>query len=948
MVTINVTDVDEAGTVALSMYTTLGPYTTHRHIDRPGWQSSPATTIWQWAKADAQDGNLFRHNRCYVKYLHARPDGDVGKFLKATASYTDDHGPNKSEEATTTSAVQSGTNRPPDFGATSTTRDVAENTAADQPVGDPVEATDADSDTLTYSLVSGGDAGLFDIDTSTGQIKVKTGTTLDYEGLRKSYIVSVEVTDSKSADGAANTATDDSIAVTINVTDVEEAGVVTLSNSRPPARVEITATLADPDGGVTDTTWQWAKTLDPANNPWTDINGATSASYTPPDTDLTYYLRATASYTDRRGIDKKAEKETTAAVGAGANRPPDFGATTATRSFPENSAANVNVGNPVTATDLDTGNTPEYSLDATGATLFDIDSTSGQIKTKSGVTYDHETTPSYSVTVTADDKNGGTDTIDVTIDVTDVNEKPEFPSTETGDRSIPENTVAGQPIGDPVEADDPENDSLTYSLSGTDVADFTIVTMSGQLQTKSALDNENKATYEVTVSVHDGKNEAEGSDTTVDDTIDVTITVTGENDPPTVSGQTTVNHAENDAGTVATYTATDPEGVTSFTWTLSGDDADDFAINEGALTFSSTPNFEAATDNDNDNIYLVTVEASDGTVKGTLDVTVTVTGVNEDPAFNEGPTTTRIVSENTGTNQDIGNPIAATDPDDGDTLIYSLDSTSAATFSIDTSNGQLKTKAALNKEATATYTVIVSVKDIQTDAIPDDTITVTITVTDANEPPEFPSTEDGTRSFPENTGANVNVGSAVTANDPDTGATLTYTLEGADAASFEIDDTNGQIKTKAGVTYDHEATPSYSVTVTADDNNGGTDTIDVTINVTDVDEPPLKPGTPTVSRVSNTAVSVTWTAPDNTGRPPILHYQYQYKKTSEQLGSGEPFSTSGPTTSDTISTLDAGTSYDVQVWAVNAEGPGQWSDAGTGSTNSPPCILRRNGGAGGG
>ena len=87
------------------------------------------------------------------------------------------------------------------------------------------------------------------------------------------------------------------------------------------------------------------------------------------------------------------------------------------------------------------------------------------------------------------------------------------------------------------------------------------------------------------------KMKQEGSDTTVDATIDVRITVTGENDPPSVSGQTTVNHAENDAGTVANYTATDPEGVTTFTWTLSGDDAGDFAIDGGVLTFSPTPQF---------------------------------------------------------------------------------------------------------------------------------------------------------------------------------------------------------------------------------------------------------------------------------------------------------------------------------------------------------------------
>ena len=800
---------------------------------------SHGTTTWQWAKSS--DGNTDWANVGTNSLSYTTVEGDVGSYLRATASYTDGHGPSKTANAKTAQTVRAGTNRVPEFGLTSTTRDVAENTPADQPVGAVVEATDLDTgDTLTYSM-SGGDAGLFDFDTGTGQIKVKAGMTLDYEGTRKSYTVAIEVTDGKDADGASNPAMDDTIVVTINVTDVNEA--------------------------------------------------------------------------------------------------PEFDSKTATRSIAENSVAATNVGAVITATDPDADASLTYSLSGADAGSFTIDST-GQIKVGASPTLDYESAKKgYTVNVDVRDSKDAAgdadtatdDTIEVTISVTNVNEQPAFPSDETGARSIPENTSAAHPIGDPVEAADPENDTLTYSLGGTDASSFDIDTSNGQLKTKAALDKETKDTYEVTVSVHDGY-----PDSTVDDTIDVTITVTDANDPPTVSGKTTVNHAENDAGTVATYSATDPEGVTSFTWTLSGDDADDFAINGGALTFSSTPNFEAATDIDNDNVYLVTVEASDGTVKGTLDVTVTVTGVNEDPEFDEGPTTTRIVSENTGTNQDIGNPIAATDPDDGDTLIYSLDSTSAATFSIDTSNGQLKTKAALNKEATATYTVTVSVKDIQTDAIPDDTITVTITVTDANEPPEFPSTEDGTRSFPENTGANVNVGSAVTANDPDTGATLTYTLEGADTASFEIDDTSGQIKTKAGVTYDYEATPRYSITVRADDGEGGTDTKEVTINVTDVDEPPLKPGTPTVSRTSNTAVSVTWTAPDNTGRPPILHYQYQYKKSAETLGSGEVFTTSGPILSVTIITLEPGTSYDFQVWAVNDEGPGPWSDTGTGSTNSPP------------
>ena len=62
-------------------------------------------------------------------------------------------------------------------------RSVAENSRAGTAVGDPVAATDqGDSgpDTLTYSL-SGLDAASFDIDSGTGQIRVKAGNIPDFE-----------------------------------------------------------------------------------------------------------------------------------------------------------------------------------------------------------------------------------------------------------------------------------------------------------------------------------------------------------------------------------------------------------------------------------------------------------------------------------------------------------------------------------------------------------------------------------------------------------------------------------------------------------------------------------------------------------------------------------------------------------------------------------------------
>ena len=69
-----------------------------------------------------------------------------------------------------------------------------------------------------------------------------------------------------------------------------------------------------------------------------------------------------------------------------------------------------------------------------------------------------------------------------------------------------ENTEAGENIGAPIAATDPNTgDTLTYTLGGTDAASFDIGESSGQLQTKAALDFEDKASYTVTVSVRDSK-----------------------------------------------------------------------------------------------------------------------------------------------------------------------------------------------------------------------------------------------------------------------------------------------------------------------------------------------------------------------------------------------------------------------------------------------------------
>ena len=84
-------------------------------------------------------------------------------------------------------------------------------------------------------------------------------------------------------------------------------------------------------------------------------------------------------------------------------------------------------------------------------------------------------------------------------------------------------------------------------------------------------------------------------------------------------------YPENGTDPVATFSATDADGD-AIVWDLAGDDEGAFEIStDGVLTFKDSPNFESPTDDRADNVYKVTVTASDGTI----DVYVTVTNVDE-------------------------------------------------------------------------------------------------------------------------------------------------------------------------------------------------------------------------------------------------------------------------------------------------------------------------------
>ena len=744
-------------------------------------------------------------------------------------------------------------NNAPVFSETSpATRSIAENTTSDVNIGSAVSATDADNDTLTYGL-TGTDASVFSIDNSNGQLQ--TSNSLDYE-TKSSYSVTVTVSD---VNGGS-----DSIVVTINVTDVNEAPVFS-------------------DGTTT--------TRAIAENVGANINIGTAVKATDPDTDdsLTYTLGGTdaalfaiddktgqlktkaaldyetkISYTVTVSVsDGSLEDEITVTINVKdldetpSNIPPVFTeGDDATRTIAENTAADTNIGTPIAATDADS-ETLAYVLSGTDASPFSIDDETGQLKTSGALNY--ETKDSYTVTVTVSDGSQN-DTITVTINVTNANDAPVFAATNDTALTIAENTAAGTNIGTAFAASDEDNDTLTFSLGGTDAGSFDIGSGSGQLKTKAALNFETDPSYSVEIVVSDGNN---GSDTLE---VGITVTDVDENSAPVFTeGETTTREVLENTGSGLDIgeevEATDADTSDILTYTLSGTDADSFGIDStnGQLRTKSALDYETKTS------YSVAITASDGKKSDSIDVTINVTDVDENraPAFATG-NTTRSVYENTASDTNIDSVIAATDPDN-DTLMYSLSGTDAGSFDIDTGSGQLKTNAALDYETKTSYSVTITASDGKKN----DTITVTINVTDVNEAPVFAATNDTALTIAENTAAGTDIGTAFAASDEDND-TLTFSLGGTDAGSYDIDTETGQLKTKDALDYESNKN-AYSVTVTASDGTLS-DTISVTINVTNVNEVPtfsVDSFSYSISVIGNVSVgadigaALTATDPDN-------------------------------------------------------------------------------------
>ena len=205
-------------------------------------------------------------------------------------------------------------------------------------------------------------------------------------------------------------------------------------------------------------------------------------------------------------------------------------------------------------------------------------------------------------------------------------------------------------------ATDADGDLLTYQLTGTNAADFSI-TSAGVLSFVTSPNYEVRSSYAVMVTVSDASSSSSQ---------ELTISVTNVNEMPAITSAASATINENTT-LALTFTSTDPDGDV-LSYALSGKDAALFNVDAStaALSFKAAPDFETPSDADGDNIYLITVTGSDGNgasiaqdlVITVIDVNETVTGVLID-GYLAGATVFQDLNNNGA--PDSGEPQTTTD-----------------------------------------------------------------------------------------------------------------------------------------------------------------------------------------------------------------------------------------------------------------------------------------------
>ena len=230
---------------------------------------------------------------------------------------------------------------------------------------------------------------------------------------------------------------------------------------------------------------------------------------------------------------------------------------------------------------------------------------------------------------------------------------------------------------------------------------------------------------------------------------------------------------------------------------------------------------------------IMTVEARDG--RGGLaatSLTVNVNDRNDAPAFQGTPFSVAI-SENVAYRSTVVQ-ITATDPDNSDTLNYTLSGTNSSYFQISSATGLILTARELDYEDVNYFFLTVSVSDGKTTV----TQPLTVTITDTNDLPMFLNAP-----YSVQINENVIYSSIILANatDPDND-TLRFTLSGSRSSQFTIHGLTGLVSLTE--TLNFEEFTMFVLTLTVSDGKGGVSDTTLTVEVIDHNDPPTFVNTP--------------------------------------------------------------------------------------------------------
>ena len=404
---------------------------------------------------------------------------------------------------------------------------------------------------------------------------------------------------------------------------------------------------------------------------------------------------------------------------------------------------------------------------------------------------DFNGTDSFTYTVT--DGSLTADAV-VTVTVAAVNDDPSFVDGDAAARSVPENAAAGDNVGAVLAVSDPDDgDTLVFALSGAGHGNFAVAAAAAGAQLAVAagasLDYETAPSYTLTVSVSDGRAGDNSPDASVDDTIEVTVAVTDANDAPSAVGDAASTVEDAAVEVAVTANDTDPDGDSlevSAVKTQPANGAAAVKAGDGTVIV-----YTPAADFNGTDSFTYTV--TDGSLTADAVVTVEVAAVNDDPSFVDGDAAARSVPENAAAGDNVGAVLAVSDPDDGDTLVFALSGAGHGNFAVAAAaaGAQLAVAAgaSLDYETAPSYTLTVSVSDGRAvggaDASVDDTIEVTVAVTDAN---DAPFAVGDAASTVEDAAVEV----AVTANDTDPDG------DSLEVSAVKTQPANGAAAVKAG------------------------------------------------------------------------------------------------------------------------------------------------------